>query len=120
LHLNRDERDSAVEQVDDVQEPARDVLGHDHGAVLILRVSLAFDVPILDRPNDVGLVRKSKLNFNFVAAIAFGLLKEQVQPTGARLVPFFIFEDEVAKTQDCRILGYARLHPAFVQIWMVL
>jgi hypothetical protein len=68
----------------------------------------------------VGLVRKSKLDFNFVAAIAFGLLKEQVQPTGARLVPFFIFKDQVAEAQDGRILGYARLHPAFIQIWMVL
>jgi hypothetical protein len=74
--------------------------------MLILWVSLAFDVPVLDRPNDVGLVRKSKLDFDFVAAIAFGLLQEQVQPTGARLDPFLIFQDQVAKTQDCRILGY--------------
>ena len=29
-------------------------------------------------------------------------------------------EAGITETQDCRILGYARLHPAFVQIWMVL
>jgi hypothetical protein len=105
LHLEGQQWDGSTDQGQDVHVAGRDLLGHEHGGVLILRVSFAFDVPILDRPNDVGLVRKSKLDFNFVAAIALGLLKEQVQPTGARLVPFFIFEDQVAETQDGRILG---------------
>ncbi|MND43461.1 hypothetical protein D3C80_342560 [compost metagenome] len=43
LHLDRDERDRAVEQRDDIQESAGYVLGDDDGAVVVLRVSTTIE-----------------------------------------------------------------------------
>src|SRR5262245_50313317 len=47
-HFQGDQRDGPVEKLDHVQEPGRDVLRHDDRRVLVLRVPLPLDVPILD------------------------------------------------------------------------
>ena len=78
-HLNRDERNVAVEQADDVEEPGRDLFGHDHGAMVVLRIALALDVPVLDRADNVGFVSGAQLDLNLVAGLGLWI-GEQVDP----------------------------------------
>ena len=68
----------AIKQADDIQKPARDVFGHNHGCVLILRESPSFDVPVLDCSDDVALVCRAELDLNLVSPVRLNLLKEQV------------------------------------------
>ena len=66
------------------------------------------------------LVGGTKLDFGFIPAVGFGLLQEQVEPTGTRLDAFLILQDHVAEPQDRRILRDPSLPPALVQVWVVL
>ena len=53
LDLNGNQRDRPVEEAYHVQEPARDVLRHNDGDMVVLRVSAFLDVPVLDGADDV-------------------------------------------------------------------
>ncbi len=60
---------------DDIQESAGYVLGHDDGAVVVLRVSLPLDVPVFDGPDDMGFIGRSELQLDLIAAIGIGVLQ---------------------------------------------
>ena len=68
-----------VEESNDVQEPAGDVLCHDDAVVVVLRIPLLLDIPVFDGANDVALVRAAKHDFDFVARARFGILEQQVE-----------------------------------------
>ena len=66
LHLNGDEWDRPIEQLNHVEEARSDILGDDDGAVLVLREAPALDVPIFKGTNQVTLVECTKHEFDFV------------------------------------------------------
>ena len=72
--------------------------------MLILRVPLSFDIPILDSSNDVSLVRSTQLDFHLIAAPCLRILEEKVQSAGTRLRPLLIPHSEVAQAKQLRIL----------------
>ena len=61
VQLDGDHGNRACEEGEGIQESAGDVVGHDHGAVVVGRVAAALDVLILDGPQDVALVAGSDL-----------------------------------------------------------
>jgi hypothetical protein len=85
-----------------------------------LRVSLPLDIPVLDCPDDVGFVRGTQLHFDFVPAVGFGILQQQVQPACAGLYSFFVLQHQITQSQNGWIFGYARLYPELPQIRMIL
>src|SRR5262249_53100925 len=89
-HLNRDDWNRTVEQTNDVQESRSDVFGNDHGAMVVLRVPSSFNVPVLDSPNDMALVRATKLKLDLESSIVVYVLKKKIQPTGVGLPTFFV------------------------------
>ena len=56
--------------------------------------------PVLDGPNDVALVRAAQLNLDLIASAGLGVLQKQIESPGARLYAFFLFEDQVAQSED--------------------
>src|SRR5260370_37567717 len=60
--------------------------------MLVLRVTFSLNIPILNGPDDVRLVGRAKLDLDFVTAIGFGLLQEQIEPADAPLEPFLILQ----------------------------
>jgi hypothetical protein len=119
LHLNGHERDEAVEQADHVQEPARDGLGDNDGGVIVLGVALPLDIPVLDGPDEVGLVGPAELDLDLVAAVRFGILAKQVQPAGVGLHALLILEDDVAQTEQGGIFRDTLLNPPLVKLGVV-
>ena len=47
---------------------AGEVLGDQHRTMIVLRVALPLDVSVLDRADEVRLVRRAELKLDFVAA----------------------------------------------------
>ena len=72
--LYSDEGNCTVEQRDDVQKAARDVLRDQDCAMVILRIALPLDVPILDGSNDMGLVCRAELKLNLIATFGVRIL----------------------------------------------
>ena len=58
IQLNCNHQDGTIEQPKDIEKAARDTFGDDYSAVLILRATLPFDVPIFNCPNYVALVER--------------------------------------------------------------
>jgi hypothetical protein len=78
LHLNRDQRDEAVEQPNDVQEPTGDLLRDNDRRVVVLRIALPLDVPVFEGADDVRFIGLSELDLDFEATIRIGILAKQV------------------------------------------
>lgn len=95
-HLEGDQRQRAVEERNHVEEADRNIFGHDHCDVLILWIAFFLDIPVLNGPDDVGLVCCPKLNFHLVPPIGLGILEEQIEPPGTRLSPFPIPQLQIA------------------------
>lgn len=55
--------------------------------MLVLGVAALLDVPVLDRPNDVPLVRRSQLEFHLIARPGVRVAEQQVEPACAGLAP---------------------------------
>lgn len=83
LHLKRDQRHCAIEQADDIQEAARDVLRDEHCAVLVLRIALPLDVPVFDGANDVSLISCSELKLDFCQGLGEADRGGQLPAAGA-------------------------------------
>ena len=120
LARNRNDGDGAVEKADDVEESARDVLGNDDGAVVVLGVPPSLNIPVLDSPDDVALVGSPQLQLNFISAIAVGILQQKVEPTCVRLPPLIVFEHQVSEPENPRVIRHQRLDPSLVEFGMVL
>jgi hypothetical protein len=87
LDVDGDDRDLAVEQADDVEEPGGDVLGDDDRDVLVLGVAAPFVVPVLDGADDVRLVGRAELELDLVAGVGLGVVQQQVETPGGWLPP---------------------------------
>ncbi len=46
--------------------------------MVVLRVPPSLDVPVLDAPDDVGLIGHSELQFHLIAALGFQILEQEV------------------------------------------
>jgi hypothetical protein len=65
-HLDGNERNHAIEQVDYVEEAACDVLRDDDGSVLVLWIPFALNVPVLDCTDNMAFIGCAELNLNFI------------------------------------------------------
>jgi hypothetical protein len=90
LHLKCDKRDRAVEELYDVQESTGNVFRYQYRAMIVLWVSLAFNVPILNRANYVRFIRDAELELHFVSALRIGILQEQIKSAGPWVDSFAI------------------------------
>ena len=79
LHLKRDQGHCPIEQADDIEEAARDVLRDEHRTVLVLRIALPLDVPVLDSSNDMGLIGGTELKLDFIPPFAVEVLEKQIK-----------------------------------------
>jgi hypothetical protein len=43
--------------------------------MIVLRVALAFNIPVLDGPNDVSFISGAKLKLDFIPTLRFGILR---------------------------------------------
>jgi len=64
--------------------------------MVVLWIPLPFDVPVLDRANDVRFINLAKLDLDFVPSIRLRVLAEQVESACLWLNPFAITQDDVA------------------------
>ena len=119
-HLNGDEWNETVEEADNVQETACDVLRNNNCRVIVLRIAFAFDVPVLEGPDDVGFICPSKLDFNLVSAVGVSILEEDIQAACLWLVAFFVFENEVAEAEYGWGFRNSVLDPPLIQNRVVL
>jgi hypothetical protein len=103
-----------------VQESCSDVFSHDDGAVLVLRVTLPFDVPILDRPNDVTLISTSELDLNLVTLVCLRILQEQVEAPRMGLHSLLVLQQHIAEAKDLRVVRDPLLDPLLAELWMFL
>ena len=68
--------------------------------MLVLRIPFALNIPVLDGANDVGLVRRAKLNLNLVAPASLDILHEEVQPSGPRVEALAILQNKITKAEQ--------------------
>ena len=111
-HLQRDQRNGAIEQRNDITEAGGNIFGDNDGRMLVLRIELSLMVPIFDGADDVAFVGGAELDFDFVAFESFGVLQQEIEPSGAELTPFLILEDQVAKAKNRRVIRDLLLHPS--------
>ena len=67
----------------------------------------------------MAFIGPAELDFHFETAIGVGILQEKIQPAGPWLLPFLVFEDEVAKPENGRIFGDEILDPFFIEFRMI-
>lgn len=113
--LDRDERNKPLEQADHVEESAGDVLSDNHRDMLVLRVSAALQVPVLDGSDDMSLVGRTQLNLDLIPGRRLRLGQEQVQPTCPGLPPLHISYGEVAKAEQARVRDDPLLRPLLAE-----
>ena len=97
LHLDLNQWNGSVEQGNDIQEAAGDVLCNNDGAVLVLRISFSHDVPALVCANDVGFVCGAELEFKFISPLAVDFLNQQIEPSSASMNALAVFYEYVTK-----------------------
>ena len=115
VELNRHERDEPVEQADHVEEPCRDLLGHDDGDVLVLGPPATLVVPILDRPHDVRLISGSELKLDFVPRRRLRVEQKHVETAGTGLHPLDLLYVDLAQTEQRRLVGDLLAEPLLVK-----
>src|SRR5207253_1787991 len=86
LHLDRDDRNDSVEQVDHVEESTGDVLRYEHSTMVILRISLSFKIPVFYGSNDVAFIRTSKLKLDLIPFSVLRIFQEKIQPASFGLI----------------------------------
>ncbi len=96
------------------------ILRNDHAAMIVLRVPLSLDVPVLDGADDVAFVGSAQLNFHLIPAVGIDVLKKEIEPTSPRLSPLLVLQNEIAQAQDRSVFGDSLLNPFFVQLGMIL
>ena len=94
-----DERNETIEEGHDIEKAPRYVFSDKNGCVFILRITLPFDVPVLNCTNDVSFVRRPELNLDFIPTKRIRILTEEVESTRMGLDTFFVLEDEIAKSE---------------------
>src|SRR5438105_7618331 len=88
--------------------------------MVVLRIPPSLNVPILDGPNDVGLVTFAELDFNLIPLARIWVLQKQVESTCPRLDALLVLEHKVAEAQQRWVLGNAVLHPSLIEFGMIL
>ena len=86
-YLKSDKGNEAVEQAYYVQEATRDVLSYDDSRVVILRIALTLDVPVLNGADDVRLVGPTELNLNLIALTRGWISKQQIETPELPILP---------------------------------
>ncbi|MCH8855936.1 MAG: hypothetical protein IIA03_06800 [Proteobacteria bacterium] len=81
-------RNDTIEQADYIEETTGDVFGDDDRTVVVLRVTLALDVPVFDCPNYVTLVTSTKLYFDFIPPSGIWILQQDIEPPSFGLWTF--------------------------------
>ena len=92
-HLDCHNQDDHVEQADHVEEPTRDLFGHDHRYVVVMRIPAAFGVPILEGTDDVGPVRGPSCNSTLYRVDVSGVGQQPVQASPVGLATLFHIPD---------------------------
>jgi hypothetical protein len=87
--------------------------------MLILRVALALDVPVLDCANDVCFVRFAELDLEFVAPIRLRVLEQKIEATSMGLTSLLVLQDQFTKTEKGRILSDPVLDPLLVELGVI-
>jgi hypothetical protein len=67
----------------------------------------------------MGLIRLAELNFDFISALGFAVLAEQVKATRVGLRSFLVLQNEVAQPKQGGIFGDTFLDPALIELGMV-
>jgi len=66
--LEGDQRYRSIEQRDDAQKAAGNVFGDQNRTMIVLRIALLLDIPVLDRSDDVGFVCRAELNLDLISS----------------------------------------------------
>src|SRR5262249_44998910 len=109
-----------MEQADDIQESAGNIFCNKDGGVLVLRISLSFQVPVLDGSNDMAFISAAQLHLDLVALNSIRILKKQVKPTSPCLSSLLVLEDEFSESQQRWIFRKSILDPTLIQFWVTL
>jgi hypothetical protein len=114
--LDSYEQDCLIEQVDDVEEAACDLLGDDDGDVLALRKPPPLVVPVLQRADDVALVCDTQLDLHLVTGVALWVLQEHVEATKPRLATLNVLHVQVAEAKQWEFTDDRFLRPLLVEL----
>lgn len=83
--LNRNERYRSIEKPENIEESGSDLFGDYDSPMIKLGASLAFNVPVFDRSDNVTLIESTKHNFNLVEGLRLRLMHKKVDPARMRL-----------------------------------
>ena len=111
VELDRHKGNRAGQKRQYVEEPTRDVLGHNDGAMLVARVAPSLDVPVLDTADDVRFVRWTKHELDFVTRRVVGVSQQEIETPRPLLLPLSRDQFDFAEAEDARVLRDAILHP---------
>ncbi len=64
--LNRHQRNGSIEKAEHIEKARCDLFCNDNGSVVPLGTTLAFDIPILNCPDDMTLIKRTEHNFDFI------------------------------------------------------
>ena len=87
--------------------------------MVILRITLLFNVPIFNCTNDMGLVRRAELKLYFITPLRVGVLQKQIKPPCSGLNSFNISKDQITQPQNRGIIRYDLLYPFLVVFWII-
>ena len=75
-------------------------------------VTLSLNVPVFKRTDDVSLVSRSQLYFNFISNIGILVFQKEIKPSPCNLTSFFIpCLHRRTQTKQCRVFEKHLLNP---------
>jgi hypothetical protein len=88
--------------------------------VLVLRIPAALDVPVLDGPDDVGLVSRAELELHLIARGRVRVGQEQVKATRAGLPALDVLHHQLAQAEQAGVRDDPLLEPLLAEDGMAL
>ena len=82
--------------------------------MFILGIPLPLNVPIFDCADYVAFIRAAKLDLDLVTAAGLRILEQEVKSSRPWLGTLAVFQDEITKPKNRRILGNPLLHPLLI------
>tara|TARA_R100001129_G_scaffold165189_1_gene131776 strand:- start:2132 stop:2332 length:201 start_codon:yes stop_codon:yes gene_type:complete len=65
--------------------------------MIILGVSFSLHVPILNSPNNMPLIARSKLKLDLIPTFSIRILKQKIETSSARMNALLITEHQIAQ-----------------------
>ena len=96
--LDRNQRHCAIEKTQDIEKSRRDFFSYYDGAVIPLWAALAFNVPILDRSNDVAFIERAQHHLHFVINFFLSIAHQKIDTPALGLMMLSPRDLKIAKS----------------------